>query len=90
MNKTEFIGTVAKNAGLSKEKAKKAVEAFLKAVETSLHKGEKVALFGFGSFSIAEKETRMGVNPKTKESIIIPARKVIKFKPSPLLAKLTE
>ncbi|MDR0748872.1 MAG: HU family DNA-binding protein [Tannerellaceae bacterium] len=80
MNKTEFISAVAEKSGLSKIDAKKAIEAFVETVSTELKKGGKVALLGFGSFSVAEKSARKGVNPKTKEPIDIPARKAVKFK----------
>ena len=87
MNKTEFIGAVAKNADLSKEDAKKAVEAFIEEVENALKEGDSVNLIGFGSFSVVEKAARLGVNPKTKESITISARKVVKFKIGRVLAR---
>ena len=78
MNKSEFISAVAEKSGLSKVDAKKAVEAFVDTVSNEL-KG-KVALLGFGSFSVSEKAARKGVNPKTKETIEIAARKAVKFK----------
>ena len=87
MNKTEFINAVAEKSGLSKVDAKKAVEAFVETVSSELIEGGKVALFGFGSFSVAEKSARKGVNPKTKQPIEIPARKSVKFKAG---AELTE
>lgn len=87
MNKTEFINAVAEKSGLSKVDAKKAVEAFVETVSSELKEGGKVALLGFGSFSVAEKSTRKGVNPKTKQPIEIPARKSVKFKAG---AELTE
>ena len=65
MNKTEFINAVAEKSGLSKVDAKKAVEAFVETVSSELKEGGKVALLGFGSFSVAEKSARKGVNPKT-------------------------
>lgn len=80
MNKTEFINAVAEKSGLSKVDAKKAVEAFVETVSSELKEGGKVALLGFGSFSVAEKSARKGVNPKTKQPIEIPARKSVKFK----------
>ena len=55
MNKTEFINAVAEKSGLSKVDAKKAVEAFVETVSSELKEGGKVALLGFGSFSVAEK-----------------------------------
>ncbi|MDH6359205.1 HU family DNA-binding protein [Parabacteroides sp. PF5-9] len=80
MNKTEFINAVSEKSGLSKVDAKKAVDAFIDTVSNELKAGGKVALLGFGSFSIAEKSARKGVNPKTKQPIDIPARKAVKFK----------
>ena len=87
MNKTEFINAVAEKSGLSKVDAKKAVEAFVETVSSELKEGGKVARLGFGSFSVAEKSARKGVNPKTKQPIEIPARKSVKFKAG---AELTE
>lgn len=87
MNKTEFINAVAEKSVLSKVDAKKAVEAFVETVSSELKEGGKVALLGFGSFSVAEKSARKGVNPKTKQPIEIPARKSVKFKAG---AELTE
>ena len=81
MNKTEFISSIAEKAGLSKVDAKKAVDAFVDAVTEELKAGGKVALLGFGTFSAVEKAARTGVNPRTKETIEIAARKVAKFKP---------
>ena len=80
MNKTEFINAVAEQSGLSKVDSKKAVEAFIQTISNEMKEGGKVALLGFGSFSTTEKAARKGVNPKTKEVIDIPARKVVKFK----------
>ncbi len=81
MNKTEFISSIAEKAGLSKVDAKKAVDAFVETVAAELKAGGKVALLGFGTFSAVEKAARTGVNPRTKETIEIAARKVAKFKP---------
>ena len=87
MNKTEFINAISEKSGLSKVDAKKAVEAFVETVSSELKEGGKVALLGFGSFSVAEKSARKGVNPKTKQPIEIPARNSVKFKAG---AELTE
>jgi DNA-binding protein HU-beta len=90
MNKTDFIAEVAKNAKITKVDAKKSVDAFIQTVEGAVKKGEKVALLGFGSFSVIEKAARKGVNPKTKKAINIPARSVVKFKPGIGLAKVVK
>ncbi len=90
MNKTEFIASVAKKAGMTKVDAKKSVEAFIKTVEGAVKKGEPVSLLGFGSFTVVKRAARKGINPQTKKSIKIPARKVVKFKPGAGLAKVVK
>lgn len=80
MNKTEVVNAVALQTGLKKNEAKNAVEAFVNTITDALKEGDKVALLGFGTFSIVEKAERPGINPRTKEAITIAARKVIKFK----------
>lgn len=80
MNKTELVAKIAEGAGLSKVDAKKALEAALEAVKAAMKKDDKVALVGFGTFSVAKREARKGINPATKEIVTIPAKKVVKFK----------
>ncbi|MCQ2208827.1 MAG: HU family DNA-binding protein [Paludibacteraceae bacterium] len=80
MNKTELINAVAEKAGLSKVDSKKAVDAFVDAVSGALKSGDKVALIGFGTFSVKENPAREGINPSTKQKIKIAAKKVAKFK----------
>lgn len=80
MNKTDFIARVAEKAGLTKVDARAVVEAFATVVAEELKKGEKIALLGFGTFSVADKPAREGINPQTKKKIHIPARKAVKFK----------
>ncbi|MBO8438877.1 MAG: HU family DNA-binding protein [Bacteroidetes bacterium] len=86
MNKSELINAIAEQAGLTKVDAKKALEAFICAVSDAMAKGDKVALVGFGTFSVNEKGERTGINPATKEKITIPAKKVVKFKAGAELA----
>lgn len=80
MNKTELIAKIAEGSGLSKVDAKKALEATLEAITTALKADDKIALIGFGTFSTSERPERQGINPATKETITIPAKKVVKFK----------
>lgn len=80
MNKTELIAKIAEGSGLSKVDAKKALEATLEAITTALKADDKVALIGFGTFSTSKRPERQGINPATKETITIPAKKVVKFK----------
>ena len=80
MNKADLISAVAAEAGLSKVDAKKAVEAFVSTVTKALKEGDKVSLIGFGTFSVAERSARTGINPQTKQEIKIAASKVPAFK----------
>ena len=82
MNKAELISAMAAGADMTKADATKALNAFLDVVMDALKKGEKVTLVGFGTLSMAERAARTGINPATKETIEIPARKVVKYKPS--------
>ncbi|WP_308756161.1 HU family DNA-binding protein [uncultured Bacteroides sp.] len=80
MNKSELISAMAAEAGLSKVESKKALDAFVTSVTKALKAGDKVALVGFGTFSVVERAGRVGINPTTKKAIQIPAKKVAKFK----------
>ena len=80
MNKTELINAIAEKANLTKVDAKNALDATLDAVAGALAANDKVAILGFGTFSVQEKDARTGINPRTKEKIEIPARKAVKFK----------
>ena len=72
--------------GYIKTKGKKAIEAFASSISSALKKGDKVALIGFGTFSVSERSERTGINPSTKATITIPAKKVAKFKAGAELA----
>lgn len=80
MNKTELINAIAEKSGLSKVDSKKALEAFVDSVTGEIKAGGKVALVGFGTFSVTQKAARKGINPRTKAVINIPAKKTVKFK----------
>lgn len=80
MNKTDLVNAIAANANLTKQQAAEALKATLNAIADALENDDKVALVGFGTFAVAEKAARTGFNPRSKEAIEIPARKVIKFK----------
>ncbi len=81
MNKTQLIDAIAADAGITKAAAKLALESFLGNVSTSLKKGDKVSLVGFGSWSVSERAAREGRNPQTGKTIKIAAKNVVKFKP---------
>ena len=80
MNKTELIAEVANKAGLSRKDAEKALGAVVETITEAVVKGDKVQLVGFGSFETKQSEARTGRNPKTKETIEIPATRVPVFK----------
>lgn len=81
MNKSDLINAMATEGGMSKAVAKNALDAFIAAVTKAMKEGDKVALVGFGTFSVSERAARTGINPSTKQPIEIPAKRVVKFKP---------
>ena len=87
MNKTELVNAVATKANLTKAQAKEAVDAVVESIGAALAEDDKVAILGFGTFAVVEKGERTGINPRTKETITIAARKQIKFKPGSELAE---
>lgn len=80
MNKAELVEAMAADAGLSKADAKKALDGFINTTTSALKKGDRVALVGFGSFSVSTRAARKGRNPQTGKEIDIKAKKVVKFK----------
>ncbi len=86
MNKAQLIDAMAEKAGLTKVDAKKALDAFVSATTDALKGGDRVALIGFGSFSVSERSARTGRNPQTGKEIQIAAKKVVKFKAGAELA----
>lgn len=80
MNKAELVEAMAEGAGLSKADAKRALDAFINTTTGALKKGSRVALVGFGSFSVSNRAARKGRNPQTGKEIQIKAKKVVKFK----------
>jgi DNA-binding protein HU-beta len=86
MNKSELVAAVAAKAGMSKVNAAAAVDAMFNTIAETLKKGENVQLIGFGTFSVVTRAARKGLNPATKQTINIPARKALKFKAGAKLA----
>ncbi len=80
MTKTELIDAIAKDTGLTKQEAHKAVDAITKSITTAVKKGDKVQLVGFGTFEVAKRAARTGHNPQTGETIKIAACKTVRFK----------
>lgn len=90
MNKAELIEAIASKANLTKMDAKKALDAFVGATSDALKQGDRVALVGFGTFGVAERQARKGRNPLTNQVIDIKAKKVVKFKAGSELAKVVK
>lgn len=80
MNKAELVEAIASESKLTKADAQRALDAFVNATTKALKKGDRVALVGFGSFSVAKRAARTGRNPQTGKEIKIAAKKVAKFK----------
>lgn len=82
MNKKELAAKVAKQTGETIVNATKNIDAVFQAIKESATAGNSTTIQGFGSFSVSNRAERQGISPSTKKSIVIPARKVMKFKPS--------
>jgi len=86
MNKAELINEIANSTGLTKSKATDALNALTNAIQTSLQKGEKVTLVGFGTWETTTRQARRGRNPQSGAEINIPEKKVAKFRAGSTLA----
>jgi DNA-binding protein HU-beta len=87
MNKTELITAIAESAKLTKADAGRALQGFMQVVTESLARGEKIALIGFGTFSVVNRAARNCQNPQTGKKMKIAAKKVVKFKVGKQLAE---
>jgi Bacterial nucleoid DNA-binding protein len=85
MTKTKIINLMAAEAGISKKAAAKALDAYVAAVTKELKKGGKLALVGFGTFSVVKRKAREGRNLQTGKAIKTAAKKVVKFKAGKIL-----
>ncbi len=80
MTKAELVELMAKEAELTKADATRALDAFVGSITSSLKKGTKVTLVGFGTFESRKRKARTGRNPQTGEAVKIAARNVVSFK----------
>lgn len=80
MNKSELIDSIAATADLSKADASKALDAFIDTVSKALKGGDQVTIVGFGTYLVRKRDARAGRNPRTGETIQIPASNVPSFK----------
>jgi len=87
MNKNDLIEKIATSAAITKTAAAAAIDCFVDSVTTALKKGDRVALVGFGTFSVSQRKARNGRNPQTGGVLKIAARRVAKFTPGVDLKK---
>lgn len=85
MTKADIVEHIYDQVGFSKKEASDVVELIFEIIKQRLEQGEKVKISGFGNFVINHKNPRRGRNPQTGEAIIISGRRVLSFKPSPVL-----
>lgn len=90
MTKADLIGEVAKKSGMTKKDSDKAVTAMFDTITETLTKGENVSLVGFGTFEVRKRAERQGVNPRSKESMLIPASLLPAFKAGKALKEAVE
>ena len=79
MNNKELIDVVSTKTGLTKKDTGQVLDSLIEAIGEALNKGDVVRLVGFGTFMVANRKPRRGVNPRTKQSIMIPGGRVPKF-----------
>jgi DNA-binding protein HU-beta len=80
MTKTDLVDILARKTGITKTSAAEAIEVFTQTIAQALKKGDKVTLIGFGTFDVAQRAAREGVNPQTRQKIKIKASKAPRFK----------
>ncbi len=80
MTKNELVEKIAGGAGISKKEAEAALEAVTAGISGALASGDNVKVVGFGTFTVSQRQARMGRNPKTGEAISIAASKAVRFK----------
>ena len=85
MNENELISSIANETGLTKTDAAKAVDAFVASISSALKSGDEVRLVGFGTFAVSKRSATTGRNPRTGQTINIPARNQPKFKAGKVL-----
>jgi len=87
MTKADIVERIYEKVGFSKKEATDVVEAVFEIIKAHLERGEKIKISGFGNFVLNTKRPRKGRNPQTGEEIVISGRRVLSFKPSPVLKK---
>lgn len=82
MNKTDLVAAVATDAQLTKDKASVVVESVIKHIQSALLDGDEVRIPGFGNFKVTDRKATTARNPRTGETVQVPASKVAKFAPA--------
>ena len=85
MNKRDLVAAMAEKSNLSRKSCEAALDSFVAAVEDALKSGDKVHMVGFGTFEVKERAARMGRNPRTKDTVEIPASRQPAFRPGKTL-----
>ncbi|GIW40680.1 MAG: integration host factor subunit alpha [Candidatus Binatia bacterium] len=88
VTKSDIVDRIYSKVGFSKKETSEVVDAIFELMKESLERGEKIKISGFGNFVVHEKKPRKGRNPQTGEEILIAGRRVLSFKPSPVLKRL--
>ena len=88
MNKADLVDRIAAASKINKTQATTAIDCAVDSITTALKKGDRVALIGFGTFSVSQRKARNGRNPQTGATIKIAARRVAKFTPGAELKKV--
>jgi len=87
MTKADIVEIVCEKTGFTRQESVEIVEQLFELLKETLEKGEKIKISGFGNFLVREKRPRRGRNPQTGGEMTISARRVLTFKPSPVLRK---
>ncbi len=90
MTKADLVGEIVRKTGLSKKDVAAAVNALFDSLKEAFYREERVEIRGFGIFTTKNRKPRVGRNPKTREEVRIPERKVVVFKPSKIIKKNLE
>jgi integration host factor subunit alpha len=88
MTKADIVEIIHQKIGFGRKESTEIVEQVFEIIQETLESGEKVKLSGFGNFVVRQKRPRKGRNPHTGGEIVISGRKVVTFKPSPVLRKV--
>lgn len=80
ITKSDLVDSLFNSIGLNKREAKELVELFFETIRGALEAGSNVKLSGFGNFTLNDKSSRPGRNPKTGEDVVVSARRVVTFK----------